>query len=75
MIEVNLQYVGKIQEITELDYHSFKCCIFKCRWYESFDRTRRHDNHSALFSIDSSRFLPEDKEPYVLPIHCERVFF
>lgn len=74
IIEGNLQYVGKIQEIIELDYRSFKCCIFKCRWYEAFERTRRHDTQSGLFSIDSSRFLPEDKEPYVLPIHCEQVF-
>jgi len=29
IIEGNLQYVGKIQEIIELDYLSFKCCIFK----------------------------------------------
>ena len=39
IIEGNLQYVGKIQEIIELDCNSFKCCIFKCRWYEAFDRT------------------------------------
>ena len=39
IIEGNLQYVGKIQEIIELDYRSFKCCIFKCRWYEAFERT------------------------------------
>ena len=31
IIEENLQYVGKIHEIIELDYCSFKCCIFKCR--------------------------------------------
>ena len=74
IIEGNLQYVGKIQEIIELDYRSFKCCIFKCRWYEAFERTRRHDTHSGFFSIESSRFLPKDKEPYVLPIHCEQVF-
>ena len=52
MIEANLQYVGKIQQIIQLDYHSFKCCIFKCRWYEIFERTQRHDTHSGLFSID-----------------------
>jgi hypothetical protein len=40
----------------------------------AFERTQRHDTLSGLFSIDSSRFLPEDKEPYVLPIHCEQVF-
>jgi hypothetical protein len=36
--------------------------------------TQRHDTHSGFFSIDSSRLLLEDKEPYVLPIHCEQVF-
>jgi len=75
VIEGNLQYIGKIQEIIELDYRSFKCSIFKRKWYESFDRTQRHDIHSGLFSIDSSKYLPLDKEPYVLPIHCEQVFF
>ena len=73
-IEGNLQYVGKIQEIIELDYRSFKYRTFKCRWYEAFDRTLRHDTHNGLFSIDSLRFLLEDKDPYVLPIHCEQVF-
>ena len=75
IVEGNLQYVGKIKEIIELDYRSFKCCIFKCKWYEAFERTRRHDAHCGLFSIDSSKYLLEDKEPYVLPIHCEQVFF
>ena len=73
IIEGNLQYVGKIQEIIELDYRSFKCNIFKCRWYEAFETMQRHDTHSGLFSIDSLRYLPEDKDPYVLPIHCEEV--
>lgn len=75
IVEGNLQYVGKIQEIIELDYCSFKCCNIKCRWYEAFERTHRHDTHSGLFSIDSSCFLLEDKEPYVLPIHCECKYF
>ena len=75
VIEGNLQYVGKIQEIIELDYRSFKCSIFKCKWYEAFNRTKRNDIHSGLFSIDSSKYLPQDEEPYVLPIHCEQVFF
>jgi hypothetical protein len=43
IIEGNIQYVGKIQEIIKLDYRSFKCCIFKCKWYEAFERTQIHD--------------------------------
>ena len=56
-IEKNIQYVGKIQEIVELDYHYFTCCIFKCRWYEAFNRTQRHDTLIGLFSIYYSRLL------------------
>lgn len=74
IIEGNLQYFGKIQVIIELDYQYFKCFIFKCRWYEASKRKQRHDTHNGLFSIDSSKFLLEDKEHYVLPIHCEQVF-
>ena len=58
IIEGNLQYVAKIQEIIELDYLSLKCYIFECRWYDEFERTQWHDTNSGLFSIDSSRFLP-----------------
>ena len=57
IIEGNLQYVGNIVEINELDYQSFKCCNFKCRWYESFERTQRHDTHNRIFSIDSSKCI------------------
>jgi hypothetical protein len=70
-IEGNLQYVRKLNEIIDLDYHFFKCCIFNYIWYESFEKIRRHDTHSGFFSIYSSRFLQEDNEPYVLPIHCK----
>ena len=34
IIEGDLQYVGIIKEIIEMDYHSYKYCIFKCIWYE-----------------------------------------
>jgi hypothetical protein len=70
-IEGNLQYVRKLNEIIELDYHFFKCFMFNYIWYESFEKIQRHDTHSGFFSIYSSRFLQEDNEPYVLRIHCK----
>ena len=66
IFEGNLQYVGKIEEIIELDYQSFKCCVFKCIWYVAFERTQRHDTHSGLFSIDYLRYLPKYKEPGII---------
>ena len=47
IIEGNIQCVGKIHEINELDYQFFKCSILKCRWYEEFERTWIHDTHSG----------------------------
>ena len=33
-----LGYVGKIQEIIEVDFSSFQCVIFMCKWWDTFDR-------------------------------------
>lgn len=31
LIEGKIQYVGKIQEILQLNFRSFKCVVFKCK--------------------------------------------
>jgi len=35
-IEEQLDYVGTIHEIIELDDRSFKCVIFKYKWFDIF---------------------------------------
>jgi hypothetical protein len=77
-IEGQLDYVGTIQEIIELDYRSFKCVIFKCKWFDIFDRRRsvRHDLDSELYSIDIHREMSTSQaKPFVLLEHYEQVFF
>ena len=31
-------YVENIQEITQVDFSSFQCVIFRCKWWDTFDR-------------------------------------
>ena len=32
LIEGKLGYIGKIQEIMQVDFSSFQCVIFYCKW-------------------------------------------
>ena len=38
LIRGMLVYIGKIQEIIEVDFSSFQCVIFRCKWWDTFDR-------------------------------------
>ena len=37
LVQGTLGYVRKIQEIIELDFSSFQCVIFRCKWWDTFD--------------------------------------
>ena len=65
-----LGYVGKIQEIIEVDFSSFQCVIFRCKWWDTFDRNNlKEDHNSRLICINSRKMWDEAKEPYVFPKH------
>ena len=65
-----LGYVEKIQEIIEVDFSSFQCVIFRCKWWDTFDRNNvKEDRDSRLICIDSRNMWDEAKEPYVFPKH------
>ena len=67
LIQGTLKYVGKIQEIIQLDYRSLQCVILKCKWFETLDRrTILHDRLSDYFAIDFTCILLDNKEPYIL---------
>ena len=66
-----LGYVGKIQEIIEVDFYSFQCVTFRCKWRYTFDRNNvNEDRDSRLICINSRNMWDEAKEPYVFPKHC-----
>ena len=71
-----LCYIRKIQEIIEVDFSSFQCVIFRCKWWDTFDRNNvKEDRDSRLKCINSRKMWNEDEEPYVFPKHWNQVFF
>ena len=47
-------YIGKIQEIIEVDFSSFQCVIVRCKWWDTFDRNNvKEDSDSRLICINS----------------------
>jgi hypothetical protein len=76
LIEGKLGYIGKIQEIMQVDFSSFQCVIFCCKWWDTFDqRNVKEDRDSGIICINSKKMWVETKEPYVFPKHCNQVFF
>ena len=76
LVRGTLGYIGKIQEIIEVDLSSFQCVIFKCNWWDTFDGNNvEEDRDSRLICIKSIKMWDEAKEPYVFPKHCNHEFF
>ena len=65
-----LGYVGKIQEIIEVDLSSFQCVIFRCKWWDTFDWNNvKEDHDSELICINSKKMWDEARETYVFFKH------
>ena len=65
-----LGYVENTQEIIEVDFSSFQCVIFRCKWWDTFDQNNvNEDRDSRLICINSKKMWDEAKEPYVFPKH------
>jgi hypothetical protein len=76
LIVGKLCYIGKIQEIMQVDFSSFQCVIFYCKWRDTFDWIIvKEDHYSGLICINSKKMFVETKELYVFPKHCNQVIF
>ena len=54
LVRGTLGYVRKIQEIIEAVFSSFQCVIFRCKWWDTFDRASvKGDRDSRLICINS----------------------
>ena len=63
-----LGYVGKIQDIIQMDFSYFQYVIFRCRWWDTFDKNNvKEYRDSGLICINSRKTWDESKEPYVFP--------
>ena len=71
-----LGYVKNIQEIIRVDFSSFQCVIFRCRWWDTFDRNNvKEDRDIGLICIKSIKMWDESKDIYVFPKHYNQVLF
>ena len=60
----------------QVDFSSFQCVIFCCKWWDTFDRRNvKEDRDSGIICVNSKKMWVETKEPYVFPKHCNQVFF
>ena len=65
-----LGYIEKIQEIIEVDFSSFQCVIFRCKWWDTFDQNNvKEDRDSRKICINCGKMWDEAKDPYVFPKH------
>ena len=71
LIERKLGYIGKIQEIMQVNFLSFKC-----KWWDTFDINNvKVDHNSGLIHIKFEEMLLETKDPYSFPKHCNLTYF
>ena len=71
-----LGYVEKILEIIQVDFSSFQCVIFRCKWWDTFNMNNIKEYcDSGLIYINSINMWNESKEPYVFLKHCNQVLF
>ena len=56
LVREALGYVGKIQEIIEVNLSSFQCVIFRCKWWDTFVQNNVKEYHdSRLICINSRK--------------------
>jgi hypothetical protein len=65
-------YYGQIQEIWELDFHSFKIHLFHCNWVDAIKRVVQ--DKYGFISVDLNCQGYKSK-PFVLAKHVAQVFY
>jgi hypothetical protein len=65
-------YYGQIQEIWELNFHSFKIPLFRCNWVDAIKGVIQ-DKYEFI-SVDLNR-QGYKSEPFVLAKHVAQVFY
>ena len=76
LMQRTLGYVGKIQEIIQVDFSSFQCVIFRWKWRDTFDRDNvKEYRDSGLISVNSRKMWHEARESYVVQNIATRCFF
>lgn len=78
VIEADVEYIGELQEIVELDYQRTCVVVFVCRWVKANYRGPRATVMFGKWGFTLANFQSCErfgKESFVFPRHCEQVFF
>jgi hypothetical protein len=68
-----VDYVGIIEEILEVDFRSFKTLLLKVQWFRNTARLE----DCLFYSIDTTKFFGDGRmsdQPFVFPNEVEQVF-
>ena len=78
VVEADVEYIGELEEIVELDYRQSCVVVFVCRWvranYRGQNATVRRDRWGfTIANFDScERF---GRESFAFPQNCQQLFF
>jgi len=66
LIHGTLGHIRKMEEIIQVDFYSFQCVIFRCKWWDTFDHNNvKEDHDSGFISVNSRKMWHEARECYV----------
>jgi hypothetical protein len=77
-VDANLEYIGQILEIVELNYGRHCVVVLDCEWVKANYRGRNATVKKDEWGFTMANFnalVPHGYESFAFPIHCEQVFF
>jgi len=78
LVDANLEYIGQIMEIVELDYVRHCTVVLVCEWVKANYRGRNATVKKDEWGFTMANFnqlVPYGYESFAFPYHCEQVFF
>jgi len=78
LVDADLEYVGQILEIVELNYRGHCVVLLVCDWVKAHYRGRNATVKKDEWGFTMANFgavVPFGYESFAFPIHCQQVFF
>ena len=78
VVDANLEYIGQILEIVELNYGRHCTVLLVCDWVKANYRGRNATVKKDEWGFTIANFntmVPFGYESFAFPIHCDQVFF
>jgi hypothetical protein len=78
LVDANLEYIGQILEIVELNYGRHCTVVLVCDWVKANYRGRNATVKKDEWGFTIANFnamVPFGYESFAFPVHCDQVFF